>query len=393
MLKPEIRSRLADSVETALKLSQGLAIVTIASNEHPSGWVDQIYSEKFACPVHPNVSLPELEPRLFSFNSPHGACPTCHGLGTKFEFDPDLIVPDDSLSLENGAIEAWRKSGKRFNIWYSRILRTFARDFSIDYHAPFKDMPKKTRDILMFGTEARGSAGTGTEFEGVIPNLQRRFETTESEWVKTKMHGYMSEQPCDRCAGKRLMIAALSVRLHTHDMHIGSSECTAPAEVVEEPVVEVATKKSKGKKRVDIATPTAVILPGYNIDDVTRMTVEKAKAFFENLELSREGAVIAEPIICEINSRLGFMFDVGLGYLTLDRKTGSLSGGEAQRIRLATQVGSGLVGVCYVLDEPTIGLHQRDTRGSSARCVGCRRSATPSSSSSTMKTASSRPTT
>ena len=115
--------------------------------------------------------LPELEPRLFSFNSPHGACPTCHGLGTKFEFDPDLIVPDDSLSLENGAIEAWRKSGKRFNIWYSRILRTFARDFGIDYHAPLKDMPKKVRDILMFGTDARGDAGTGTEFEGVIPNL------------------------------------------------------------------------------------------------------------------------------------------------------------------------------------------------------------------------------
>ena len=176
------------------------------------------------------------------------------------------------------------------------------------------------------------------------------------------MHGYMSEQPCDACGGKRLMIAALSVRLHTHDMHIGSSECSVPEAEIE-PVVEVAPKKTaKGKKKAKEVEPAAVsvVLPGYSIDDVTRLTVEKAKAFFENLELNSEGSKIAEPIIREINSRLGFMFDVGLGYLTLDRKTGSLSGGEAQRIRLATQVGSGLVGVCYVLDEPTIGLHQRD---------------------------------
>lgn len=360
VLKPEIRSRLADSVETALKLSQGLVIVTVANNAVESGWIDQIYSEKFACPVHPNVSLPELEPRLFSFNSPHGACPTCHGLGTKFEFDPDLIVPDDSLSLETGAIEAWRKNGKRFNIWYSRILRTFARDFEIDYSGPFKDIPKKIRDVLMYGTEAKGDEGTGTEFEGVLPNLQRRFETTESEWVKSKMHGYMSEQPCDTCGGKRLKIEALSVRLHTHDMPSAASNGNGQA-IVKSPVTEATQVKPKGKKKKwQENAPVAVVLPGYSIDDVTRLTVEKAKAFFENLQLNREGATIAEPIVREINSRLGFMVDVGLGYLTLDRKTGSLSGGEAQRIRLATQVGSGLVGVCYVLDEPTIGLHQRD---------------------------------
>jgi excinuclease ABC subunit A len=328
VLKPEIRSRLADSIETALKLAGGLVIVTVAEKDE---WTDQVFSEKFACPIHPNVSLPELEPRLFSFNSPHGACPQCHGLGTKFEFDPEMIVPDETLSLENGAIEAWRKNGKRMNIFYSRVLRTFCRDFKIDYRQPYKDIPKNIREILMHGTEENGDNGTGTEFEGVMPNLQRRFDNTESEWVKSKMHSYMSEQPCDLCNGMRLKKEALCVRLQTidDDSFVGS------------PVGSVS-------------------LPGRSIDDVSRLTVEKAKHFFENLKLGVEGSTIAEPIIREINSRLGFMYDVGLGYLTLNRKTGSLSGGEAQRIRLATQVGSGLVGVCYVLDEPTIGLHQRD---------------------------------
>ncbi len=370
VIKPEIRSRLADSVETSLKLSQGLAVVSVGQAD--GTWVDQMYSERFACPVHPNVSLPELEPRLFSFNSPHGACPGCHGLGTKFEFDPDLIVPDETVSMEKGAIEAWRKNGKRMNVWYSRVLRTFCKDFGVAYSGPYKDVPKKVRDVLMFGTEARGDGGTGTEFEGVVPNLQRRFETTESEWVKTKMHSYMSEQPCDVCCGTRLKKEALAVRLHAMNGHLGSTECMtgAPAPAVEadvtvvEPVVDVVVKKARGKKAAAAAEPvqvaTAVVLPGYSIDDVTRMTVAKAKAFFESLTLNSEGAAVAEPIVREINSRLGFMVDVGLGYLTLDRKTGSLSGGEAQRIRLATQVGSGLVGVCYVLDEPTIGLHQRD---------------------------------
>ncbi len=214
VLKPEIRSRLTDSIETAVKLSQGLVIVSTASEKSPAGWNDQIYSEKFACPIHPNVSLPELEPRLFSFNSPHGACPECHGLGTRSEFDPDMIVPDDSLSLESGAIEAWRKNGKRMNIFYSRILRTFARDFGIDYSQPYKDIPRKVRDILMLGTDAAGEENSATFFEGVIPNLQRRFENTESEWVKARMHSYMSEQPCDVCGGTRLKKEALCVRLH-----------------------------------------------------------------------------------------------------------------------------------------------------------------------------------
>jgi excinuclease ABC subunit A len=369
VIKPEIRSRLADSVETACKLAQGLVIVSIGQSD--GTWTDQVYSEKFACPIHPNVSLPELEPRLFSFNSPHGACPQCHGLGTKSELDPDLIVPDDSLSLENGAIEAWRKAGKRMNIWYSRVLRTLCRDLGISYTQPFKEIPKKERDMLLYGTEAKGDNNTGVEFEGVIPNLQRRFETTESEWVKQRMHSYMSEQPCDMCHGTRLKKEAMCVRLESEALQrdTGLRPVLATSGVEESTIAESKGKKHgpearvTGKRLKKLAVevaPTTAILPGYSIDDVARMTVEKAKRFFDTLKLGTEGAKIAEPIIREINARLGFMLDVGLGYLTLDRKTGSLSGGEAQRIRLATQVGSGLVGVCYVLDEPTIGLHQRD---------------------------------
>jgi excinuclease ABC subunit A len=327
VLKPETRSRLADSIETALKLSQGMVIVAVQGDGNT--WVDQVYSEKFACPIHPSVSLGELEPRLFSFNSPHGACPECHGLGTTLELDPELIVPDDTLSLENGAIEAWRKNGKRMNIFYSRILRQFCRDFSINYQQPFREIPKKIQQIILDGTERRGDEGTGVEFEGVVPNLLRRFQTTESEFVKARLHQYMSEQPCAVCNGTRLKKTALAVRLH--------------ADVPE----------------ADRPTPHDS-LPGCSIFDLTSLTVGRAKRFFESLKLSPERRAIAEPLVREIVSRLGFMADVGLDYLTLDRKTATLSGGEAQRIRLATQVGSGLVGVCYVLDEPTIGLHQRD---------------------------------
>jgi excinuclease ABC subunit A len=330
VLKPEIRSRLADSIETALKLSRGLVIASIQDG---NAWSDQTFSEKFACPDHPHISLPELEPRIFSFNSPHGACPACHGLGTSSEFDPDMIVPDPALSLENGAIEAWRKNGKRMNIFYSRVLRQFCRDFGISYSAPFKDIPKKIQQILMDGTDKRGDAGSGAWFEGVIPNLQRRFEHTESEFVKTRLHQYTSEQPCAVCGGARLKNEALAVRLHS----------TTPG-----PVAAL------------LPGSNGIQLPGYSIHDVTALTVENTRTFFQNLCLTEEGMTIAEPIVREISSRLGFMIDVGLGYLTLDRKTATLSGGEAQRIRLATQVGSGLVGVCYVLDEPTIGLHQRD---------------------------------
>ena len=323
VIKSDARSRLADSVETAVKLSQGLVIICRQEGEK---WIDQVYSEKFACPEHPESALEELEPRIFSFNSPHGACPLCHGLGMVFEFDPDLVVPDTELSLSEGAVVPWRASGKGLGFWYNSILRDFCGTFDVSYRAPYKTLPKTARDVLLYGTEKKGDMGTGAEFEGVLPNLQRRYDNTDSDWVKMKLQGFLSEQPCKRCEGKRLKPEVLAVRI----------ESTLPIE-------------SKDP-----------VLPGQSIHDVITMTVDAARTYFENLKLTAEGKLIAEPLIKEIKSRLTFLADVGLGYLTLDRKTGSLSGGEAQRIRLATQVGSGLVGVCYVLDEPTIGLHQRD---------------------------------
>ncbi|MEL7239355.1 MAG: excinuclease ABC subunit A, partial [Planctomycetota bacterium] len=294
VLKSDIRGRLAESVEAALKLANGLVIVTVADG---SGWTDHLYSEHFACPDHPHVNLPELEPRLFSFNSPHGACPDCHGLGTVQEFDVDLVVPDDSVSLENGAIEPWRKNGKRMNIYYARVLRTFCRDFGCDYYGPFSEIPKKTRDILMHGTSAKGDKGT--YFEGVLPNLHRRFQDTESDWVKHKLSGYMSEQPCPTCAGERLKPAALAVRIGTQ----------RPDHVEDSPNLPKN-------------------LPGVSINDITSMHVADALAYFEDLTLSAEGQRIAEPIKKEVRSRLGFLNDVGLAYLNLSRKTGTLSGGE-----------------------------------------------------------------
>jgi excinuclease ABC subunit A len=233
----------------------------------------------------------------------------------------------------------------------------------VSYAKPFKDIPKKVKDVLMYGTDKKGDLGTGTWFEGVIPNLQRRFDNTESEWVKQRLIQYMSEQPCRVCHGTRLRTEAMSVRLHTRDSNGDSASRDMGAVESQETRSNGKNNGSKqGLKGRAANGSSAPTLPGYSIHDVTRMTVENAKHFFESLHLGEEGQAIAEPIVREIAARLGFMVDVGLGYLTLDRKTGSLSGGEAQRIRLATQVGSGLVGVCYVLDEPTIGLHQRDNQ-------------------------------
>ncbi|MCC6682613.1 MAG: excinuclease ABC subunit UvrA [Phycisphaeraceae bacterium] len=319
-----LRTRVADSVELALKLADGLVVISHQSpkvsnpkpdtrNPTPDAWTDTTYSEKWSCPEHPECSLEDLEPRLFSFNSPYGACPKCGGLGNILEFDPDLIVPDDSISLTNGAVDAWRRHGMRMNIYYNRMIRRFCRDFKVSAETPFKKLPKVVRNILLFGTNARDEQKFDAYFEGVIPNLQRRWENTDSEYVKTALHTYLSEAPCEACSGARLQPAALSVFINDR-----------------------------------------------NINDVTRMTIEQALDYFSSLKLSPEGQAIAAPILKEINARLVFMLNVGLGYLTLNRSTGSLSGGEAQRIRLATQVGSGLVGCCYVLDEPTIGLHQRD---------------------------------
>ena len=319
ILKENIRIRLADSIEMALKIGDGLIVVMIQRPDEKKDtggdgqWRDVIYSERFACPDHPEASLPELSPRLFSFNSPYGACPDCDGLGTILEFDPDLIVPDKTVSLENGAVEAWRKGGKRMNIYYNRMIKRFCRHFGISKSDPYKDIPADIRKILMYGTQPEEEARGMTSFEGVIPNLQRRWNNTASEFVKSRLHGYLSESPCKTCKGTRLRQEA-----------------------------------------------AAVTINGKSISDLTQLSIESALQYFNSLTLNPEQTVIAEQPLKEIRSRLQFMMDVGLGYLTLDRTSRTLSGGEAQRIRLATQVGSGLVGCCYVLDEPTIGLHRRD---------------------------------
>jgi excinuclease ABC subunit A len=322
IIKDSIRVRLADSVETALKLADGVLLVLMQKPEdterkrkskNTNSWKEVIYSEKFACPKHPQASLEELSPRLFSFNSPYGACKSCDGLGTILEFDPDLIVPDKSVALDNGAIDAWRKGGKRMNIFYNRLVKRFCRNVGIKKTIPFEQIPADIKKILMYGTTPADRSKFGFSFEGVIPNLVRRWENTTSEYVKTRLHGYLSEQPCQSCKGARLRPEAIAVTV--------------------------------GDK---------------NIHQLAELSIEKAQKFFKKLELDKEKALIATQVLKEIKARLKFMVDVGLEYLTLDRKSSTLAGGEAQRIRLATQVGSGLVGVCYVLDEPTIGLHKRD---------------------------------
>jgi len=319
IIKDGVRIRLADSVETALKLAEGILLVLLQEpeadkqNGGDGRWEEAIYSEKFACSEHPQASLEELSPRLFSFNSPYGACKSCDGLGTILEFDPDLIVPDKTISLENGAIDAWRKGGKRMNIFYNRLVKRFCRNTGISKSIPFERIPEQYKRILMHGTTNDDEDKYGVSFEGVIPNLIRRWENTTSEYVKTRLSGYLSQQPCRSCEGARLRPEAI-----------------------------------------------AVTVGGKSIHQLTTLSIEKAQKFFSRLKLDKEKTVIAAAVLKEIKARLKFMVDVGLGYLTLDRTSSTLAGGEAQRIRLATQVGSGLVGVCYVLDEPTIGLHKRD---------------------------------
>ncbi len=317
IIKEAVRIRLADSIETALKLADGNLIILVqepqADADAAKDWEEVIYSERFACPDHPEASLEELSPRLFSFNSPHGACRSCDGLGTILEFDPDLIVPDKSVSLENGAIAAWRKGGKRMNILYNRLTKRFCRSTGISKATPYHDIPAQVQQILMYGSATADKKKYGAKFEGVIPNLTRRWQTTTSEYVKARLHSYLSEQPCQQCQGKRLRPEAI-----------------------------------------------AVTVADRNISDLTHMSIKEAQDFFNKLSLDPEKTIIARQILKEIKARLGFMMNVGLASLTLNRISSTLSGGEAQRIRLATQVGSALVGVCYVLDEPTIGLHNRD---------------------------------
>ncbi|MHC4870800.1 MAG: excinuclease ABC subunit UvrA [Planctomycetota bacterium] len=305
VMKEGVESRLNDSVETALRMGEGLCIASHLKED--GDWEDVLYSEVYACPDC-DISFEELAPRMFSFNSPYGACETCSGLGTRLELDPELIVPDKNISIDEGAVAAWRKGGKRMTIYYNRMLREFAADYGVSLATPWRELSDDIKDVILYGDEDPG-------FEGVIPNLEYRFHNTDSEYVKQRIHTYMTVQPCQKCKGLRLRPESLAVKIED-----------------------------------------------LSIMGVTALTIERALEFFTKLELKGEKSFIAEPIVKEVSKRLTFLQGVGLDYLSLDRTAGTLSGGEFQRIRLASQVGSGLVGVCYVLDEPTIGLHQRDNQ-------------------------------
>lgn len=317
MVKEGIEKRLADSIETVMKLSGGLMILDVFDGDPVN------FSQSFSCPDC-GISIEEVEPRSFSFNNPFGACPECFGLGYKMEFDEDLMIPDKSLSIKEGAIAVlgWQSCAKEGS--FSRaILDALAKEYKFDLDTPFEDYPKEIHDILIYGTQGKkvavhytGQRGTGVydvAFEGLIENVNRRYRETFSQASKAEYETFMRITPCTACHGKRLKKESL-----------------------------------------------AVTVGGKNIFDATDMSIVKFKEFIDGLELSEMQKMIGEQILKEIRARIMFLIDVGLDYLSLSRATGTLSGGEAQRIRLATQIGSGLVGVAYILDEPSIGLHQRD---------------------------------
>ncbi len=326
------RARLAESVETALGLADG--VVKIAIQEEGE-WRDAIYSERYACSTHPGYALEELEPRLFSFNSPQGACAHCHGLGVLLEFDPDLVVPDVDAQIGKDAIQPWRKAGPA-GMFSGKLKRRFLRRFELKASTRFSAISEEMQNILLYGTTPAQMDQYGAQWDGVIPHLKGWFERTESKWVKEFLQDFMAEQECPSCLGHRLNEKALSVYLGT--------EKPLPKNVLD-------ARKRKGLS----SDPKRI-----NISDFVSLDIDVAVDLCDALVLGDEGKAIAEPILREVRARLGFLQSVGLGYLSLSRRTSTLSGGEAQRIRLATQVGSGIVGTAYVLDEPTIGLHPRD---------------------------------
>jgi len=321
VVRADIAARLADSFETALELTDGIAVIEYADEKDEKGQAKRIvFSSKFACPVS-GFTIPEIEPRLFSFNNPFGACPTCGGIGHEMRIDPALVV-DESLSLKRGAILPWAKSTSPY---YGQTLEAITRHFKASMTKPWEELPEKVRDVILYGSDGeaiRMAYDDGLRayevrkpFEGVIPNLERRYKETESDWAREEIGRFMSETPCEACGGKRLKPEALAVKI-----------------------------------------------AGFDIGDATALSVKDAQVWFAELskKLTKKQNEIAGRILKEIRERLTFLVDVGLEYLTLARASGTLSGGESQRIRLASQIGSGLTGVLYVLDEPSIGLHQRD---------------------------------
>jgi excinuclease ABC subunit A len=324
VVRPDIAGRLADSLETALRLADGIAVAELADVKGPDSEPQRVlFSEKFACPVS-GFTIAEIEPRLFSFNSPHGACPKCDGLGTTLEFEPDLVVPDASLSLSGGAVLPWARTGNT-SPYYAQALQAICRHFKVSMATPWRELPATVRDAILYGSKGQPitfvyddglkAYETRKPFEGVIGNIQRRWHETESQWVREELSRYQSDHPCEACKGFRLKPESLAVKVAGH--HIGEAGV---------------------------------------------LSIRAAREWFDALpdRLSPKQMEIAGRILKEIRERLLFLVDVGLDYLTLGRASGTLSGGESQRIRLASQIGSGLTGVLYVLDEPSIGLHQRD---------------------------------
>ena len=320
VVNDKVRSRLTDSVELAMRHGEGVLVALV--QQEKKQWKEILYSEKNAC-VRCRISYDALTPRHFSFNSPYGACPTCHGLGTMEIVDPELVIPNPALSLKDGAITAWRQGGRRMITYYKKLLRAVTEYYDIDMSIPFQDLEEDQQDVLLYGSGEEdipfsfrrgGKQFTYDKpFEGVVPSLERRYEETDSDYTRQRIRSYMSRQGCRDCRGARLRPETL-----------------------------------------------ACLVGGKSLHDVTRMSIKDASAFFSELQLSKQEANISREVIKEVRQRLQFMVNVGLDYLSLDRQSGTLSGGEAQRIRLATQIGAGLVGVLYVLDEPSIGLHQRD---------------------------------
>lgn len=347
VIDEKIRVRLSDSVETALKWGNG---VMLTLHQLPEGtgtgtagdWIETLHSNRNLSPAT-GKSYEPLTPKHFSFNSPAGACPVCHGLGQKMVFDEGLVVPDAEKTLEQGAVLPWRRGGKRMIVYYKAMLRSLAAHFQLSMDTPYKDVPDTFKRALMHGTgetpvdftfwRAGKVSKVSRPFEGVIPNLERLYAESESEFTRNRLKAFMSPQFCDACNGQRLKPEILAVRLGV------PVDSNGPAPT-----------GSNGKPQ----------FPGLSIMDVCGMSVDQAEEFFNSLVLTEFQQKIAQEILKEVRARLGFLRNVGLGYLTLNRESGTLSGGEAQRIRLATQIGAGLVGVLYILDEPSIGLHQRD---------------------------------
>ena len=356
VIDDKIRVRLSDSIETSLKWGDGRLLVLHQPPEaaSTSNWTEVLHSNRNYSPGT-GKSFETLTPKHFSFNAPSGACPVCHGLGQKMVFDEALVVPDAERSLDGGAVLPWRRGGKRMVVYYKSLLRGIASHYKVSLEEPFKNLPEEFRKKLLHGTgeeeiefniwRAGKMSKSSKPFEGVLPNMARLYEESESEFTRNRLKAFMNPQHCDACGGKRLKAEILAVTLESSsELRVASSDLGA------------AQKSSKRETR---NTKRAVI-PGLSIMDVCGLSVDQADEFFANLKLTEFQKKIGVEPVREIRSRLGFLKNVGLGYLTLNRESGTLSGGEAQRIRLATQIGAGLVGVLYILDEPSIGLHQRD---------------------------------